>query len=155
MKSFFLIQHCVYSRTIFAIKKMCIVVFWGMVWCSLACEPASQRKLQFFIFRVLWIWWQQVPPNSKISIQMVLQKLTLDGMLMFWNLFLKGTSYHLSSLWYRRWMFLTLRMRPILPYWSGLNLASLSPNFTVGDSHSMRNVFSWMLTLWQVFKGNN
>jgi len=78
MKSLFLIQHCVYSSTILAINKICIVVFWVMVWCSIVCEVVSQRKLQFFICRVLCIWRQQVPPHLKILIQLVLQKLTLD-----------------------------------------------------------------------------
>jgi hypothetical protein len=78
MKFLFLIQHCVYSVTVFTINEICIVVFWVMVKGSLVRELASQRKLQFFICRVLCIWRQQVPPNFKISIQMVLQKLILD-----------------------------------------------------------------------------
>jgi len=56
MKSLFLIQHCVYSVAVFAINKICIVVFWVMVWCSLVSKLASLRKLQFFICRILCIW---------------------------------------------------------------------------------------------------
>jgi hypothetical protein len=150
MKSLFLTQHCVHSFTVFAIK---CALFSSGLWYGVVLyvnrrlrESCSFSSAGYYVYggsRFLQIRRSQ----SRRSYRSWHWIWTL----MFWNLFLKGTSCHLSSLWYRKWTFLTLRMRPTLPYWSGPNLESLSPNFTAGDSHSMRNVFSWMLTLWQVF----